>query len=228
MDWLGIISVACAILGIPGSLLAFKLLKNEWDGGPQQSAALAAEIRAALARSDEDRVLLKFDQANFAVPNTFENAVQKFVDACPIEEDARRLVYNPIGIARSNDFMLGLKTHQTIMAIVALLVVWLTFAVAFAVAPAVGADGQVKERGWLDLISMMMIIALISFALVTWAYLSRRTAERYRQARDAARAYMEYLRAHDIHIRSEFTQLKQTHDRARAETMTASKSSAGQ
>lgn len=96
MDWLNLISFIIAVIGIPSSIYGFKSLKEDWAGEPKQFAEVAAEIRAALAQSDEERVLLKFDEENIAVPGSFENAVQAFVNVYPFKEDARDLIWNPL------------------------------------------------------------------------------------------------------------------------------------
>jgi hypothetical protein len=122
------------------------------------------------------------------------------------------------GVYHSNDFAARYKAGESIMAIVTLLAIWLTVVVTAAIAPLLPVPTNMtpREPSWWEIPLALFGLTGISFLISVWAYFARQKAEQYRTVREAARAYLEYLRSHEISVRPEFTQSTRMHEFDRA------------
>jgi len=212
MGLLDIIYTVCAIIGVPGSIYAIKLIRDDLAGESKrsaaQSAAMAAEIMRAIGQTDEDRVLLQYDPDNVVMSGTFENAVEEFVKAYPFKTDTEVMIYRPsLVLTRDDNMLFSTTMHAIILAVsaVILLTAVVIMEIAFRNQPHV-------QTSWLSSLFATFFIASVVFAFAAAAYLCLRAANRYRAARDAIQAYLDYLRTHEIRIQPEFTQSRRMHD----------------
>jgi len=208
MEWFfAVLGAITGMISIPASVLAFRAIREDIQRRKSGSGNAVADISAAITPPGQ-RVLIEFEQARADTPGTFENAVMTFAKACPPGPEGRWLIHNPRGVFVANEAMVRVYSRNAAHSLFAMLLTWIAFILAFAVsAPA-------ETRADLGLGLLLALLLVLSGApFLLWSYSSRRTAEHHKTIRDAAQAYLAYLREREIEIGVEFTQSRRMHDR---------------
>jgi hypothetical protein len=196
MDWFTAIT---SLLAIPSSCYALYLI---WKDFFSEHTPAAVPIEPALAPlRNTDKVLLEVDAARAKIPGTFENTIYKFLQACPEPgsvarfftggEERKLFIKHPVGVYRvsANQYRL-----LVMLGLLCLLIgfIFLTL-------------GLLVGGSW-------WLFAGVSAFFVSVAYLCFRWSQYFKKVRDAALAYVNYLKDHEILIDLEFTQSKRMHE----------------
>jgi hypothetical protein len=213
MDWVGVLGLITGIISIPSSVYAIGVWRRELAA---RKSSLATSVQAAKGASVSvraERVLLRFDNTKIDTPGTFENAAMSFVRAyrapvCYLKLD----ISNAWGTYVVNESMLRVYAHQSVHAIVGMLLTWIGVIIAWAIA----RPADIGTVGFGEILILLVFNTLVGLVFGAWSYSSRQTAERHRIARDVAKAYQDYLDSRGIRFAFECTQLKRIFDQERA------------
>lgn len=205
-DWLAILGAAIGIAGIPSSYLAVRTVLSDVTELPRSAEQAGSEIfQAVSSLRSEERVLLNFDRGRASSPGTLENSAYGFANSCPLEEDRRLLITNPVGVMRADAQIAFMLRFVAVAPISLLALVWF----AFFVRPA-------SSLVWHNIFVLLISLGASSLFAST-AYLLLRRAAKYKKGYDAAKAYLNYLKQREISFATEFTQSKRAFDRERRE-----------
>jgi hypothetical protein len=196
------IGLILSILSVPGSLYTIRALYRDFYAVPDPHWIIS-QIRSSVSGAPSDgRVLINFDPNKATVPGTFENAVYKFVERCPLERDKRDIVRYPQYVLVNKE-MYPFWRGFGIASLGLIAAYWSV--VFFGVSPHLRADT-----------SFQLTIAGSTLFFVSLAFWSFRMFYGLKEGYEAAKEYIEYLKSKEIALTVEFTQSAKLYEREHA------------
>lgn len=209
-----IFTVVAALTNIPAFVYYIKLFRKESEEKKPSKERTPSDVVQSLVSPAEERVLIEFnpDQAN--VPGTFEAAVMTLVRASP-EDDVSSLIYNPRGFRNADSVIVRVREYESVMAAIAMLIVWVVL-LATSISVLFYYHTPDSELSPWRFLALMPLFILAGLPFGAWSYKAKKQADRFRARRDAADAYLDYLKSREIDIGLEFTQSKRMYEQEKA------------